>query len=191
MFRSDQKGATMLEAISVITIVSVVTIGGIKLIGSMFEMFKQNMVANEVQEIQKNVSARYRLEGNYAELSSEEMTPQKLKEELLVPSQMLVRGKLMHRLNGEVEIKASELGDEYFDIIFKELTVRSCMNLSQINWSSTQGTDLFQIKINENTFKLPINGVNFGDADALPITVKKAADSCTNDDENIITWTFQ
>ena len=191
MFKSDQKGATMLEAISVIAIVGVVTVAGIRLIGSMFEMFKQNMVSNEVQEIQKNISARYRLEGNYAELSSEEMTPQKMKEELLVPSQMLVKGKLVHRLNGDVEIKASELGDEYFDITFKELSSRTCLNLSQISWNSTQGTDLFQIKINEKTFKLPVNGVNFGDADALPITVKKATESCKTDEDNTITWTFQ
>ena len=186
MFCSDQKGVTMVEAIAAISVVTVLTVSVIGLIGSMFEMFRLNMIAEEVQEIQKNVVTRYRLEGNFAELSSSKMTPAKLKEEQLIPSQMLVNGKIVHRLNGEVEIKASSLGDEYFDVTFKQLSLRACMDLSQLTWSNTQGTDLFQIKINNKTFKLPINGVKFGDDNALPITPEKAAKSCKDDGDNVI-----
>ena len=162
MLKSNQFGTTMMEAIAAISVVTVLTVAAVKLIGNMFEMFRQNMVANEVQEIQKNIATRYRLEGNYAELSSEKMTPQKMREEQLIPSQMLIGGKIVHRLNGEVEIKTSSLGSEYFDITFKDLSLRTCMNLSQLSWNNIQGTDLFQIKINNKVFKLPINGVKFG-----------------------------
>ncbi len=190
MLESDQKGTTMMEAIAAISVVTVLSVAAVKLIGNMYEMFRQNMVANEIREIQKNITARYRLEGNYAELSSE-MTPQKMKDEQLIPSQMLVNGEIVHRLNGEVTIETSSLGDDFFDVTFYKLSLRTCMNLSQINWSSTEGADVFQLKINNNTFKLPINGVKFGDNNALPITVKKASESCSNDENNVITWTFQ
>lgn len=190
MLESDQKGTTMMEAIAAISVVTVLSVAAVKLIGNMYEMFRQNMVANEIREIQKNITARYRLEGNYAELSSE-MTPQKMKDEQLIPSQMLVNGEIVHRLNGEVTIETSSLGDDFFDVTFNKLSLRTCMNLSQINWSSTEGADVFQLKINNNTFKLPINGVKFGDNNALPITVKKASESCSNDENNVITWTFQ
>lgn len=189
MFDTNQKGNTMMEALAAISVVTVLAVAAVKLMGGLFDMFKQNMIVNEVQEVQKNISARYRLEGNYSELAG--MDAQKLKEELLVPSQMVVNGTLVHRLNGAVEIAPSALGDEYFDITFKDLTTRSCMNMSQINWTGNQATDLFQIKINDNTFKLPINGVKFGDENALPVTVKKAADSCKDGLVNDITWTFQ
>ena len=191
MLKSNQFGTTMMEAIAAISVVTVLTVAAVKLIGNMFEMFRQNMVANEVQEIQKNIATRYRLEGNYAELSSEKMTPQKMREEQLIPSQMLIGGKIVHRLNGEVEIKTSSLGSEYFDITFKDLSLRTCMNLSQLSWNNIQGTDLFQIKINNKVFKLPINGVKFGDDNALPITVKNASNNCKDNGKNIIIWTFQ
>ena len=191
MLKSNQKGTTMMEAIAAISVVTVLTVAVIKLVGSMFDMFRQNMVANEVQEIQKNVATRYRLEGNYSELSSGQMTPQKMKDDQLIPSQMLINNQIVHRLNGEVEIKTSSLGDEYFDITFNKLSSRTCINLSQLSWNNTQGTDLFQIKINDKIFKLPVNGVNFGDDNALPITVQKATESCRDGKENVITWTFQ
>ena len=191
MLKSNQKGTTMMEAIAAISVVTVLTISIIGLVGNMFEVFRLNMVSQEVQEIQKNIVTRYRLEGDFSELSSSKMTPAKFKEDLLIPSQMLVNGKIVHRLNGEVEIKTSSLGDEFFDITFKQLSLRACMNLSQLTWSNTQGTDLFQIKINNKLFKLPIDGVKFGDEDALPITLEKAADSCKDDGDNTIVWTFQ
>ncbi len=189
MLYSEQKGTTMMEALAAISVVTVLTVGVIKLIGNMFDMFKQNMITTEIQEVQKKIAERYRLEGVYTELSS--LTPQQMKDEQLVPSQMLVNDKLVHRQNGEVEIKTSTLGDEYYDVTFKSLSNRSCVNLSQINWDAGQTSDLFRIQINDKVFKSPVDGVNFGDDNALPITVKKAADSCESGSDNQITWTFQ
>lgn len=190
MLKSCQKGTTLMEAMAAITIASVLLISVIKLVGNMFDMFKQNMVVNEVQEVQKNITARYRLEGNYAGLSG--LSAEDFAKQKLVPSQMHVGDKLMHRLNGEVKIGVSDLGDDYFYIEFDSLTNRSCVNLSQINWNNSLSTDLFQIQINDNVYLLPIpsNGVVLGDENALPITVAKAISSC-KDNDNVIVWTFQ
>lgn len=191
MFYSQQKGNTMLEALAAIAVISVLSISVIKLVGNMFSAFKQNMIENEIREVQKNVVDRYRIDGNYSAL--ENITAEKIIEERLVPSQMAVGSKIVHRLNGNVEINVSDLGENYFDIKFEELSTRACVGLSQINWNNNGVTDLFQIKINNKEFKLPIpmNGLNFEDEGALPITVKKAVDSCNNGSDNVITWTFQ
>ena len=172
MFYSQQKGNTMLEALAAIAVISVLSISVIKLVGNMFSAFKQNMIENEIREVQKNVVDRYRIDGNYSAL--ENITAEKIIEERLVPSQMAVGSKIVHRK-------------------FEELSTRACVGLSQINWNNNGVTDLFQIKINNKEFKLPIpiNGLNFEDEGALPITVKKAVDSCNNGSDNVITWTFQ
>ena len=151
----------------------------------------------------KRWQTRYRDEnGKYKEdvivllaelLEDETITAEKIIEERLVPSQMAVGSKIVHRLNGNVEINISDLGEKYFIIKFEELGSRACVGLSQINWNNNGITDLFQIKINDKEFKLPIpmNGLDFDDEGALPITVKKATDSCNKGSNNVIVWTFQ
>ncbi len=188
MIKSNQKGTTMMEAIAAISVVTVMAVGVIKLIGGMFESFKQNMIENEIQEVQKRIVSRYRLEGNYANIPT---TVEKIKEEQLVPAQMYANNKLIHRQNGEVTIATSTLGSDYFDVTFKGLSVRSCVNLSQINWNNGQNSDLLQLKINTKTFVLPVGNVSAGDDNALPMTMQKAVDSCKSGDDNVIIWTFQ
>jgi len=191
MFYSHQKGSTMLEAMAAIAVISVLTVSVIKLIGTMFNSFKQNMIENEIREVQKNIVNRYRIDGDY--LALENITAEKVAEEQLVPSQMAVGNKIIHRLNGNVVINVSDLGEQYFDIRFEELPTRTCVGLSQINWNNSGTTDLFRIIINEKEYKLPIpsNNLEFGDEGALPITVKKAVESCNKGSDNTITWTFQ
>lgn len=53
MFRINQKGGTMVEAIAVISIMTVLGISAIKLIGGLFDGFKQNIVTSEIRELQK------------------------------------------------------------------------------------------------------------------------------------------
>lgn len=189
MFQSNQKGSTMIEALSALMIITVLGIAGIKLVGSIFDMFRQNIVSNEIKDIQKNVAARYSADGDY--LGLKDMTTANLLAEKMVPNQMVANGKIYHRLGGEVLINQSTLGELYFDVTFKDLSSRSCMNLSQINWVTNQNSDLVELVINDKTFKLPFGEVSPGDGDALPMTVAKATTACKSGADNNITWTFQ
>lgn len=190
MFKTEQKGSTMLETLAAISIVTVLGISVISLIGKMFDMFKQNIIEDEIKEVHKLITQRYRLEAVYSELDS--LSVEDFAKQKLVPSQMIAGDKLLHKLNDEVIIETSDLGDEFFDVTFKGLPKRTCINLALINWNANQTSDLFQIKIEETTFKLPIpqNNVEFGDDDALPMDATKAAEACESND-NTITWTFQ
>lgn len=156
MFRINQKGGTMVEAIAVISIMTVLGISAIKLIGGLFDGFKQNIVTSEIRELQKNVSARYSVDGHYGNLG----TVATLVKEKVVPNQMLANGKIYHRLGGEVLIEKSALSTLYYQITFKDLSPKACMNLSQINWMTHQGSDLIQLQINSTVFVLPSTGLN-------------------------------
>ncbi|MBR2033948.1 MAG: hypothetical protein IKA03_04670 [Alphaproteobacteria bacterium] len=195
--RSNQNGSTMLETIGAMMVVSMVSIGIISLVGKMFNAFKQNMVANEIKEVQKNITDRYRADGNYEAL--EGISAQDAYKEKLIPAQMLVGNKIVHRQNGEVElgIGEEEIDNEkenYFTVKFKGLTNGSCIDLSQIAWNSASSTDLYAITINNNkTFKVPLaaTGIAPGSDNALPITIEKAVGACNaGDDDNVIKWTF-
>ena len=195
--RSNQNGSTMLETIGAMMVVSMVSIGIVSLVGKMFNAFKQNMVANEIKEVQKNITDRYRADGNYEAL--EGISAQDAYKEKLIPAQMLVGNKIVHRQNGEVElgIGEEEIDNEkenYFTVKFKGLTNGSCIDLSQIAWNSASSTDLYAITINNNkTFKVPLAtaGVAPGSDNALPITIEKAVGACNaGGDDNVIKWTF-
>ncbi len=186
----DQKGTTMLETMAVLSVITVFTIAAISLVGSMFDMFKQNMVVNEIKEIQKTITGRFQLEGSYADLFK--MSVEDLKKEKLLPSQMFVNDGIYHRLGGEVTISKPDAGEGYYNVTFNDLNNRACLNLAQVEWVVNQGSDLMELKINKDVYKIPVskNNIEPGDANALPMTLNKAAKSC-GDDDNTITWTFQ
>ena len=190
MLKNNQKGSTMLEAMGALSVVTVFTIAAISLVSSMFDMFKQNMVVNEIKEIQKLITSRFQLEGSYENLFK--MDIDDLREEKLLPSQMFINDKIYHRLGGEVEISESDMGKNYYSVTFNDLNNRACLNLSQIEWIVNQGSDLVELKINKNVFKMPIskNKVEPGSDNALPMNLTKASKSC-DDEDNTITWTFQ
>ena len=191
MFKNDQTGSTMLETIAVVSVVTVFSIAAISIVGSMFDMFKQNMVVNEIKEIQKTITARFQLEGSYADLF--EKSVDDLKSEKLLPSQMFVNDKIYHRLGGEVSISKSDLGDSYYNVTFNDLNNRACLNLAQVEWIVNQGSDLIELKINKDVFKMTIskNNIEPGSDKALPMNLTKAVKSCEDNNKNAITWTFQ
>lgn len=186
----DQKGSTMIEALSALMIFTVLGIAGMKLIGSLFDMFKQNIVVGEIKDIRKSVADRFSANGEYSELKN--MTTADIVKEKMVPNQMVANGKIYNKIGGEVEIKVSSLDTIYFDVTFKGLTNRSCLNLSQINWVVNQNSDLIQLKVNDKLFQLPFGSISPSAANALPMTVAKASSVCNKGGtNNVITWTFQ
>ena len=109
--KNNQSGATMIETLGVLTIVTMLGISAIKLIGNIFDIFKQNLVVNEVRDLQKAISGRYRFEGNYKELlenRTPEETAQFVCNEKMAPYQMCIDGLLYHRMGGQVWIMPIE-----------------------------------------------------------------------------------
>ena len=114
--KTNQCGSTMIEAMAAIAIVGVLTVAGLKLAASLFDLFKQNMVVNEIRELQKNISARYSADGDYTALGEADLD--QLIKDKIIPNQMVADGKIFHSLSGEVSVGPSALEDYYFQVTF-------------------------------------------------------------------------
>jgi len=193
--KAEQKGGTMLEALMVLSIITVLSISGIKLINGLFTMFKQNMVSNELIEIQKNISARYRVFGFYDDIPD---NIEDWKKEKLLPSQMIANDKIHHRLGGDVIISPKKKNDDdevsvYYTVTFEDIPQKTCLVIGQINWTMSQSSDLIELMINDDSgkFVLPTrnSGIEKGADNALPVKVNVLMNACKS--ENTMTWTFR
>lgn len=133
--KNNQKGATMMEMMGVLTIIILLSVSAIQLIGSIFNMFRESLVANEVKDLQKAITDRYRFEGNYRRLFEENSDVEAfLCESKMAPFQMCSDGDLFHRMGGEVSVVAWD--DEYdkYSIIFYDMPKKACVRAGEINW---------------------------------------------------------
>lgn len=207
--KNNQKGATMMEMLGVLTIIIMLGVSAIKLIGNIFDMFKQNLVVNEVRDLQKVISERYKFEGNYKGLL-ENRTPEQVSAFLctskMAPYQMCSNGLLHHRMGGEVWVMpivnydgdGNELTDySKYALVFWGLTDRTCVNAAQINWYMQQKSDIFKMVINGDkadkrlSVDMPYN-MEEG-SKIFPVNPSDVMRACSNgdeDDKNKIEWVF-
>ena len=207
--KNNQKGATMMEMLGVLTLIIMLGNSAIKLIGNIFDMFKQKLVVNEVRDLQKIISERYKFEGNYKGLL-ENRTPEQVAEFLctskMAPYQMCVNGRMYHRMGGEVWVMpvvnydgdGNELTDYgKYALVFWGLSDRTCVNAAQINWYMQQKSDIFKMVINGDkadkrlSVDMPYN-MEEGSKN-FPVNPADVMAACSNeedDDKNTIEWVF-
>lgn len=201
----------MLETLGVLTIVMMLGISTFKLINSIMDMFKQNMVVSEVKDMQKVISDRYKFEGNYKGLFEDggtRRTPEQVSaflcESKMAPNQMCVKGRLHHRMSGDVWVMPIENYDEdgnpiedysKYALVFWGLTDKTCVNAAQINWYSKQKSDIYKMVINggvagkEMVVDLPYNDED-GLSGRFPVSGIDAMRACSADNDNTIEWVF-
>ncbi len=191
----NQSGATMLEAIGVLTIIIMLGVSIIKLINSIYAIFTQNMVSGEVRDLQKAISDIYRFEGNYNVLFDNGDTSKYLCDNKIAPFQMCVNNKLRSRSGGEVRIDKdpnAENNDRYA-IIFEDLSQKICVNAAQINWSKDQRSSIYSLTINNKTVDLPKNAPSGCDNNGnycFPISASVAMKLCNKEKDNDMVFVF-
>ena len=196
--RLNQKGSSMVEMLGVLAVVSMLGISVIKLVGNVMDMFKQNLVANEVRDLQKAISGRYKFEGNYKELfegKTEDETINFLCSNKMAPFKMCNGSSLKHSMGGAVRISCFLVSGvcDYtkYVLSFENLSDRTCINVAQINWFSKQKSDIYDIFVNEELVGvLPHNKTPDSDEEILPLSTKSILETCNRKGENIVTWTF-
>ncbi len=203
--KSNQVGATMMEALGVLTILILLGISSIRLIGNIYNMFRQSLVVNEVRDLQKVISDRYKFEGNYKELfegKTPEETAKFLCDEKMAPFQMCSDGLLYHRMGGKVWVMPVENvdsdGNSYNDyskyaLSFWKMTDRTCLNAAQINWNTQQKSDVYKMIINSGTSKELVVDLPYNKQDGsvlFPVLPDQIIKACDNDDDNQIEWVF-
>ncbi len=192
---SNQSGATMMETLAVISIISILGIGVLGIISNVMSKFKQSVTVSQIQDLQKNITERYAVEGKYDTLGDNAT----LIEEKVIPTSLISGEELRHRLGGKVIISKDEVfqSDDYYNVTFFGLNKRACIDILQINWVKRQNSDMVAISVNAETlFLLPYGNYDEmktidGNVVRLPVTFDKASAACTSDTTNDITWVFQ
>ena len=122
---SNQSGATMMETLAVISIISILGIGVLGIISNVMSKFKQSVTVSQIQDLQKNITERYAVEGKYDTLGDNAT----LIEEKVIPTSLISGEELRHRLGGKVIISKDEVfqSDDYYNVTFFGLNKRACI----------------------------------------------------------------
>ena len=203
LIKKNQTGATMVEALGVLTIVSMLGVSVISLIGNIFDMFNQAVIVNQVRELQKSISDRYKFEGNYSMLfegRDTEAVASFLCEEKMAPFQMCQNGRLRHKGGGDVWIMPVIVDEEgtpdygKYSMEFWGLSNKICVSIAQINWWTQKKSDIYKMVINygQGNRQLVVNmpSVVEEGAENFPVSANSVIKACSNDDNNDIMWIF-
>lgn len=188
--KNNQKGSSLIEALAVISVISVLSISALKIISSVYGLFKINMATNEIKELQKNISGVYNYSGNYKQFFENDVYKTLCETDKVAPSQMCVKNDssyiLRHRLSGGVTIDKSDDSEGYL-ITFEGLNKKNCATLAQIEWLDRKKISIYQLNINET----PVAYFPKRNNKVFPIDVKSAFSYCNKGGEkNTITWFF-
>lgn len=213
--KNNQKGATMMEALAVLTIISMLGMSIIKMIGSVFDMYNQSMITSEIKDLQKAITGKYQFNGTYKALfdgKSADQVAQTLCSEKLAPFKMCVNNKLFHSGKGAVTVEPVKIYnmsggviDNYgrYSILFDGLKNKTCMSIASINWAVKGSLILYKLEINKNkdfqgdsekealykkTFDLPNNKT--AETFVFPVKPEDVMGACSNKDDNSVKWTF-
>ncbi len=202
--KNNQIGATMVEMLGVLTIVTMLGVSAIKLVGNLMGMFKQNLVVNQIRDLQKSISGRYRFEGNYETLlknKTAEEVEQYLCSSKLAAYDVCLDGKLIHRMGGKMWVTpakeydaAGNVVEDYSKYVLDVwgLTDRACISAAQINWYQQNKSDVYRMVINAGkgnslVVNMPYNAEE--GSSTFPVSANQAMKACKGDD-NDIQWVF-
>ncbi len=178
--QNEQHGYTLIESIMFIGVIIMVGISAINLINSMLDKYRMSRVTQQIVDLQKSIDFRFSSAEDYNDIS-----PDMLIDERVVPGDMVDNGELYHAYKGEVTISSDNQGSVY-DISFNDLPYTPCIELGMIDWTSGYSSHLVYIKINNTYFAWQGSKVK-----ELPAKYGDVMTACKKDNANVITWQFQ
>lgn len=208
-YKFYQKGSSMIEMLGVLAIIAVLAISAIKIVSNGLDVLKQNLVVTQLRSLQKNISERYNLEGNYSDLLdskdiaavSKYLCTQKLAPYDMCFSDSNGNYSLIHRLSGDVIVEAESAAFtdvetetyERYALVANGLSDRTCINAAQVTWSSKQKDVLYRMAINGGTENQKIYEQPYNQTDAtltFPVKLSDIMAACSKGKDNSIIWVF-
>lgn len=202
---TNEKGYTMLEAIMYISLMIVLGTVLAKYVHTVFQRYKTGRVAQQVIDIKKAVMFFTAADEDYSKLTLDEMV-----EKRALPYDLLSKRS---SLGGPIKlgpvsalVSSPDINDNYmFYITFENLPDKSCIELLTQGQFYGGGTDIDSILVNGThawryqyslyntteihsivTISLKPNQTNA----SIEVTIDKALEACSKNDNNKITWIF-
>lgn len=195
----NQMGSSMIEMLGVLSVAGMLGYGVLKIIGTVHNLFIQNMIVSEAHDLQKKISERYSFEGVYdttlfsgRTCEGEDEVAEYICQQKLAPTQMCSNKKLRHRGGGDVKICQSEDGNDKYVMTFYGLPKTACVSLVQSDWYTRKKSYIYSMVVNgENGTTIYSNYIpgNHGD-NVFPVSAAKAMAICNNEDDNTVQMTF-
>ncbi|MBQ7659159.1 MAG: hypothetical protein IJS26_00240 [Alphaproteobacteria bacterium] len=200
--KSNQNGRTIVELIAYIVVMVAITASVAQIVAQGLHKYESSAVLQQLLDLKKVIAARYAADGNYQNLSWNDLCADRIGPKSLMPETDDSTGECAaqhgrHIFDGIVRIGSADVGKTYY-IEFQELPQDVCVQLGTIVWSNMDGSDLDRMIIgqgaslqNPKTWVWQYSPVSEADGDKeLPANIRDVADSCTSEDDNTIRWYF-
>ncbi|MBO4285543.1 MAG: hypothetical protein J5895_04890 [Alphaproteobacteria bacterium] len=200
--KSNQNGRTIVELIAYIVVMVAITASVAQIVAQGLHKYESSAVLQQLLDLKKVIAARYAADGNYQNLSWNDLCADRIGPKSLMPETDASTGRCVsqhgrHIFDGIVRIGSADVGKTYY-IEFQELPQDVCVQLGTIVWSNMDGSDLDRMVIGQGaglqhskTWVWQYSPVSEADGDKeLPANIRDVADSCTSEDDNTIRWYF-
>ena len=187
LFKTEQKGRSMIEMLGVLAIIGVLSVGGISGYSKAMAKFKLTKAQDQISMMLINIRTAFATSPSYKDLNNENAVLLNI-----VPGDMLPNGLgnasaatksggILNAFGGNVTIATDGDSEQYFTIEYAGLGRETCTSLASSDW----GTDgLLSMQVNSAAALTVAAG-------QLPISAIEALDQCDAEGAaNIIKWTY-
>lgn len=184
MLKDCQKGATMIEMIGVMGVISMITVGIFATVSKIYDRYHQTAIVTQIRDLQKNIQTRYATASDYRDLAKSGIM-KTLIAERVIPFSMVSGDEVYHAYRGEVKLSGTQYN---YTITFSDIKKAGCVDLVTMDWTVNNTSDLIELKVGGKTFTW--TGTN--SSNSLPVSVAMANTVCKDKrEDNEIKWTFQ
>lgn len=195
---TEERGATMVEMMGVISIIGIVGMGVWTLINSARARYRLSQGVLQLQSLEKGISRFYASAGKYDGLAEDGAIKELIDNHILPPGMNAGDNTLRHAFGGSVEIKNVKYSniDEYgsssdsFSITFKDLGRNECFEMLTVVWPQSDAANLVSIAAGGKTFVWPSYSSTNNSASVLPVSAADAMSIC-QDAPKDISWEFR
>ena len=182
LYKSNQIGRSMIEAIGYISVMIMITVSIAAAVNSGYYKYRMSRINQELTDLKKVISQRYVAADNYKDVSMDTLIDEKIAPYDTADG--------AHAFGGDVKIGSGDSEGSTFYIEFDDVPREVCMELGLRVWLVNDGSDLDAMKINNKTwgwkFSNSIDNPNY----ELPAITSDVADGCSKEYDNKMIWYF-
>jgi len=214
---SAQEGRTIIETLAYIMVMISVTAGIATVVSRGYYRYECSAIQQDLVDLHKAITKHYAIDGQYSRVHWDDLCEDKLGPKSIMPERVCSgegenmrcwckHSKGQHIFEGEVDIGKGDCSEEdvngdsdennycaTFYIEFKNLPRDVCAQLGTKSWTTTSGSDLERMIINNTLWYWeysPLGAYGGYKKHYLPASVEEVAVACHDGYNNTIRWYF-